>query len=391
MYQAWLNPVSMFVCLFLFAFFVLFAVDYIDTNLLDTKLYCVYFLSFSAYIFGALVDYRKKRKIKLIRYADTDNEKKYALELRWLFYVVAVFTLLHWYSSIAKYGLIGLFSSLMVTKFEDMETNNIFIQFSMISMFLSPYTLFYILKYRKWKSVYTLILIFTFLANLSYSRATLFWIFFLDMFVVIYYYQFQKNKKSVYKLLVLLGVATVLFISYFSSTQELLGKASDSSTAKFLGLPMSPGLTTMVSYFAGPLVSPYHYLRMNVQIPDLGFTLRFIYDHLSPFGISIDTASYMPEEFVPIPFAFNTTAIHYYILAEGGWLWVLIFFFFLGYIVDKAFWSFFRKGDRFTLMWLCFLSLLIFMSLRSYLFTFLCSIMYLGVLFIIKYINRVRL
>lgn len=392
LFQAWLNPISLFVCLFFFAFFVLFSVNYIDTKLLDAELYLLYFLSFFAYILGVLLAYNKHKGIKnILRTKELDNEKRYAREIRVLFYIVAIFTLLHWSRSIAQYGILGLFSALIVTKFEDMDTSNIFIMFSMISMFLSPYTFFYILKYKKWKTIYSLILLFTFIANLSYSRATLFWIFFLDIFVLVYYYQFNRIKKSPIKIIILVALALFLFGSYFSSTQEMLGKASDDTSSTFWGIPISASVATIITYFAGPLVSPYHYLRMNVDVPDFGFTLRLLYDRLSIIGINIDTEKYMPEEFVPIPFQFNTTAIHYYIFSEGGFIWVVLFFCILGFIVDKAYYSFQKRGDRFSLMWLCFLSLLLFMSLRSYLMTFLCALIYLIALFILKQINRIKL
>lgn len=386
LYKAWINPIGLFVCIFMLAFFSLFSVDYISLELLDGKLSLLYFISILFYLVGIVLGYRKhsKRK-KLNSLRGEDDNRIYSKEIHILFFIVFVFTLLHWANSFSRYGLLGLFSSLIVTKAEDMDTNNIYLQFSMISMLLSPYTLYYILKYKKWASAYTFILLFTFLANLSYSRATLFWILFLDLFVIVYHYQSQE-KKIGFKVPFFLGLAVLLFGSYFSSTQEMLGKASE-ITGSFLGVPMSSNITTMVTYLVGPLVSPFHYLGDNVDVPVFGFTLRILYDHLSPLGININSDTYMPVEFVPIPFDFNTTSIQYYIFREGGWLWTIVFFSFLGYIADKAYWTFKIMQNRFSLMWLCLLSLLLVMSIRSYLLTFLNILIFIIVLLFLQSLN----
>lgn len=386
LYKTYVNPCTLFLGIFEFAIFILYATDFFNINLISDKMWAIYILSFVAFILGITINRCshftiKKNNIK----CKSKIEQRYYLKEIWIIFIIALFaTGIYWIQTIRIYGINGILKSLM-TSYEVSNLNGIpvvVLYAKMLTLFLSPYVLNYIITYKERKLIYYCMIVFTFVANIAYTRDTLFYLVVLDGLVYAYTH-IKRNSKVSFKWVGYL-IAGIFALKFFSYTQSLLNKQFEVS-GHFLGVAMNSAFITIVSYFAGPIVSAGVYLKTLTNVPVGGYILRNFFSLINTFGIwKIDTDTYMPTDWVYIPFQFNTTSIQLYIYKEGGWLWIIFFFLLVGFIIDRAFINYIKKHSRYTLMLLIFLSLIMVMSIRSDMLTRLDMFIYILTLILLK-------
>lgn len=385
-YRTYVNPCTIFIGVFEFAFFMLFASDFINIKLITDKLWIIYLVSFFAFVMGIVLNRRYRFSINGKLYVDKGEKKEkkiYKKEIWIIFSLALVTTLIYWMQVVRMHGFSGIIRSLM-TSYEVANLGGmpvIILYVKMLTIFLSPYVLNYIIVYKEKKMIYYVMIAFTFIANIAYTRDALFYLAALDGFV--YAYTHIKNDSKIsfkWAGYLILGVIALKFFSY---TQSLLNKQFEVS-GHFLGIQMSGAMITIVSYFVGPLVSAGIYLNTLNNVPFLGYILRNFFAIMNMLGITnIDTDIYMPQEMVYIPFQFNTTPIQLYIFKEGGWIWLVLFFMAIGFIVDRTFVNYVKSHSRYTLMALIFWSLVLVMSIRSNMLTRLDMFVYILTLIVL--------
>ena len=392
MYHTYINPLVLFLGVFFFAFFIVFSIDFIRVDLITGDIWVLYIASFISF-FSGIILYRvvpigfPKRKIFEI---DEDAERKvYLKEIRTLFLLIFCATAIYWTQKLIANGVIGFFKYLLTTHENESIGGafTIILYIKMLTVFLSPYVVNYMVQYKDRSIKYFLIIIFTFMANIAYTRNVLFYIAILDILVLLYT-RLKENNRISFKWIFYVFVLVAAF-RFFSYTQSLFNKQL-SINGTFLGVKLSNPLVTIISYFTGPLVSTSLYSGNITNVPFLGYTLRCFRIIINGFGLkSLDTGSYMPQAWVYIPFKFNTTTLQLYILKEGGWVWVVLFFLFLGYISEKAYKNYRNNRSRYTLMLLILLSLLLITSIRSYIFTRLDMFIYSICVCVLVFLRRV--
>ena len=389
-YKTYANPIAFFVGVFFIAFFLLYSVDFISRDSLNDTIWVMYILSFVCFFLGILLSRNRRFRLghgEKLGYDSENEQVRYVKEILLLFVIAAIATLIYWMQAVRLHGISGFINSLLTTQ----ETDNlggmpvIILYIKMVTIFLSPYTLNYIIEYKIRKPIYFAILIFTFAANIAYTRNVLFYIALLDLFVFIYTH-IKENEKVSFKWILYIAVGVLAF-RFFSFTQTLLNKQFE-VRGTFLGTTISGPLVTVISYFTGPLISTGIYYTSIRDVPFLGYTFRNLLGFINSFGLAtIDTNIYMPQTWVYIPFKFNTTTIQLYIFKEGGWIWLVIFFIILGFLADRLFLNYRNNKSRYTLMLLSFVSLVLVTGIRSYIVTRLDMFFYCLILFIL-YISR---
>ena len=393
LYKTYINPLSVFIGTFCLGFFLLFSTDFFDTSLISGTTWIMYFVSFLCFIIGIIIQrflpLRIKHKSNTI-YSEEIEKNKYKNEIIVIFVFSLIATLVYWGHSIVTHGFSGFFMQLLTTKETEsasgLPTTILYIK--MLTIFLSPYVVFYIMKYKEKIPYYIGIVIFTFFANVAYTRNVLFYILILDLFVVVFFGAKRKKKIS-FKWIIYLVIGTGAF-RFFGYTQSLF-KKQFGLQGTFFGNKLSNSLLTIISYFAGPLISSGIYMQRIDDVPFLGFTFRSVLNLAKSFGLlALDTNAYMPTEFVYIPFKFNTCTIQLYIMKEGGWIWFIIFFIIIGYIADRAFWNYRRSKSRYAMMGLIFIALLLITSIRSYMLTRLDMFIYIITLLLLMVARRIK-
>ena len=330
----------------------------------------------------------KTHNTKKREYNISNEKEKYKKEIWCIFIVCGIATGLYWSQAFVKHGLSGFLRGLLTTQ----EVENlggfsvVILYFKMLTVFLSPYVLNYIIQYKERKPLYILIVIFTFVSNIAYTRNILFYIALLDLFVYIYTHINFKSKISL-KWVLYTSIGVVAF-RFFSYTQNLFNKQYNVQ-GTFLGSVLPSPVVTAISYFTGPVVSTSVYYDQITDVPLLGYTFRNFLSLINNFGLfHIDTDTYMPQTWVYIPFKFNTTTIQLYIIKEGGWIWFIIFFFILGYIADSVFSSYLKSKSRYAMMLLVLVSLVLVTSIRSYILTRLDMFIYCFLLFFLYFSRK---
>ena len=393
-YGFFISPLTIFIGVFSIGFAFLFGSSFIDYSLIDERTALIYILSFCFFVVGTFFYgffARIRKNTYIVRKKQPFTKKKYKISIYVLFLIVLIATSLYWIACAKSLGTSNLFMSILETK--EIESiagfPTILLYLKMISVFLSPYVVFYIIKYNDYSVKLFLIVIFTLLANIAYTRMSLFYVIALDLFVFIY--AKEKPKKKSFKKTILTGtcvVATLIISLYiFSFTQALLNKTFNINGQLF-GMKIDNSTATIISYFSGPIVSSRVYLDEMTSIPKLGYTLRSFKSLINMFGADFDTSSYFPEKWVYIPFKFNTASIQFYIFGEGGFLWLCIFFFAFGAISSGVFIHFKNNKDPFSLMILAIISLVLFFSIRGYLFTRLDVFIFVVITFILYVMGK---
>jgi oligosaccharide repeat unit polymerase len=395
LYKNGINPLFLFIGNFTFSFFILYSVDFIIKDI-STWLAVIYFISFVCFILGIFLS-RLLIPIGKNSIGDSKHDiprNVYQREIKILFFITLTSTLIYWSQTVSRFGLNNLFSNLLTS--HEMENlsgaSSLILYAKMITVFLSPFTLNYMIKYKDKNYFYFIVLLFTFVANISYTRNVLFYILLLDVLVIIYSRETKKKSINIHSLFkyVLIVLTSIGAIRFFTFTQELFNKEFEIS-GSFLNLEVSPSIATVISYYVGPLVSTEIYLSNTNNVPFLGFTFRNFIDLMAIFGINIDTISYSGQSWVYIPFKFNTSTIHYYIYSEGGILWTIIFFIILGLLADYTYRKFKSYQDTNALMGLILISLILITSIRSYILTRLDILIYIVLLLMLVLLRKVRL
>ena len=379
-YKSYINPLSIFLGVFLMGFLLLYSSDFINYDIISWKMKTAYLVSFVCYIIGIIMSqiYSHKNKDHDLGSAIENEDKTYyQQEINILFIIVLIATLIYWAACIRIYGTSGLFSNLLSSK----EVDNIN-GLPIIILYLKMISIFFFLEKKPY---YWIVFVFTFLANIAYTRNTIFYIIILDLMVYAYSRPINKTKQS-FKWMVYVIIAYIAF-RFFSYTQVLFNKEF-AVEGTVMGIAINSAILTVVSYFAGPLVSASLYLDQIKDVPFLGYTLRNLFGIFNMFGAGIDTSVYQPDFWVMIPFKFNTAAIQFYILKEGGWIWLVIFFIIIGFLFDWIYWKYKRCYGKTRIMLLSFLSLVLILSVRGYLMNRLDMFIYLIVLLILYFLNN---
>lgn len=394
------SPNNIFLGMFFLAFCILKAVNFIDSRLISSETTLIYLLSFGFFLMGSSIykialEMSGKSQITISNKKKDKDKKEYWKEIKVLFFLMLVSTIIYIYRIVSSYGLSGLLSSIISAQ-RDVVFKNVsplFQYLNFISLFLSPYCFNYLIKFKDNKKRCIIIILATILTNVAYTRNVIFYILVLD--ILVYLFSSNREKKGINLnwikyILVILG----LFL-FFSYTQSLFNKEVDAS-ATLLGIPISPSITTIIAYSVGPLVSTSVYLNSYRYVPFLGFSLRNFRALLSilPF-FSFETENYMPVEFVNIPIRFNTTTMQYYIYTEGGWIWLCVFYLLYGVIITSVYYKYKRTNSDLCFMVFVILMLVLIFSIREYLFIRLDVFVFFLILIIIdlkdKFLVRDRI
>ncbi len=299
--------------------------------------------------------------------------------------------LLYYIGGISFFGLTGFLKAIFLMQETEIVSGygvlgKILLYVKNIGIFLSPYALLYMLKYKEKKLKIYVLLIIILVATISYTRNSLAYYLIIDIFVYLYYKQKEVKKLEV-KTIIAIVLLIIIFGNIFSYSQNLLNKVFDVS-GNFIGMPVSSRIATLIAYFCGPLISTDIYIKSIPNIPFLGYTLRNVYDFLELLGIKYDTVKYASQDFVYIPFKFNTSTIQYYIYAEGGYIWTIIYFFSLGIVTASSWKNYYKKQDSLSLIFLSFISLLLVTMIRSYILMRLDVLIFLAIYGILKIRNE---
>ena len=382
-YKNLFNPVTLFLCNRLFALSILFSCDFInhDISLLTWVIYCLSFISFSM---GVLVDFSLKIKQSILHGSEQliRNVKQ---RQRHIIVVLSIMffggLIIYWGNGINRYGLEGLIINILVLYQEDIlgDAPPFILYMKFISIFLSPYLLDYIFRYKEYNKKYFLIIVVTFLANLCYTRNIMLYILALDFFVFL---QYKKRKKNAYKFkdVFIFFIGIICVLEYFSYTQGSLNKTFD-VTGNFGEFSVNETFATVISYYVGALVSTSYYIAQEITTPFMGFTLRPLESIFNLVGAGLDVNSYAEQDFVFIPFKYNTATIDYYIYQEGGMLWIIIFFSFLGFLSSRIYRKCHMQQGPVYVLGNAYISILLLFSVRSYLMMQAFSFAYIFVLF----------
>lgn len=393
-----INPLFLFVGVFVFAFFLLNASDFI-TNSISSKTKSIYVSSIVAFIFGLafriLMKKKHQNKYRQEPCASNINDRKHWSIIKTLSFLYIAALFIYFLSGVITYGFASFFQYILILYPDEVvkqlgSIGTLVLYLKMIGMFLSPYALSYILFYKTKQVRLWILIVFTLVGSISYTRNILFYTILLDVFVFIYY---ARNKASNFKFAKSFKMITIsLGLGYFFLyTQSLFNKVLKVS-GSLLGIPITSGLVTIIAYFCGPLVSTSTYLESSPEIPMLGFTLRNLYNLLDVFGTNFNTLIYSGLDFIYIPFKFNTATMQYYNFSEGGHFWLILFYFMLGMWSASIWIQYYKKKDALSLVMLSFTSVLLVTSIRSYILTRLDVLVFLVIYFIlsVSYNKKIR-
>lgn len=378
-YRQYINPLTIFIGVHLVAFSLLYGSDFFDTTMITIKMLSIYIISYGCFCIGIFLSSIRERKRQYLLINDKNNNEKRKHQKRIDICASILFlaTLLYWSKCVLYFDKGQFFRQLLYLRELPKMTGGItfLLYLKMISIFLSPYVLYYIIFYNEKRLKYYLIIALTLFSNLAYTRNVIFYIVILDIFVIVFSRENKKSRFSFKKLVLCLGVVFGVY-KFFTYTQSAFNKQGTVS-GNIFGYKVSEALVTVVSYFSGALVSAGSYIEMITDTPFLGNTLRMLYSVLNIFGANVDIDVYQPVEWVYIPFRYNTAAIQFYIFSEGGWIWTVIFFFMLGYLFDTVF-RWYKRTKCFTSMSaVCFVALLAVISVREYVLVRLDMLIYL--------------
>ena len=397
LYGQFLNPISIFPGIQIIALLFLFGSDFINRNLIDSKTYAIYLVSIICYLLGTLLSFIYKSK----REGVVSNYNQKALRLHdlelyqgWISFlgiILLVSSLMYWGLLIRLYGVNDFFHNMLFYKSSDSSLSmpNSVLYLKMVSVFLSPFTLCYIVSFKRYSIKNYLVLALTYVCNIGYTRNVLVYLIILDLAVLAYSRNKGKERLPIRKVLYL--VAFISFFSFFNYTQSSFNKVLGFEGSVF-GNSINSAWVTIISYLSGPLVSTSLYFDIIHNTPVLGHTFRNLINMFSGFIPNIDTTVYQPTQFVYIPFSFNTATLQYYIFSEGGWLWTVLFFIILGFFNDYIFSLYKSTRSISSLMLLSFLTLLSVLSIREYILVRLDMLIYLLllVLFWLKETGRFK-
>ncbi|WP_195514515.1 O-antigen polymerase [Enterococcus sp. 1001283B150225_161107_E12] len=209
------------------------------------------------------------------------------------------------------------------------------------------------------------------LVNISVKRNVLFYIVIYNL--VIYLFNNANKKKSILKIkeLVLLSISSFGSIYIFQFLQKKLNKESLLFKPEIFFIPISTSFATSLLYYIGNPISFSIYMSdisdYSKQVPFLGITFRFVYKIIyGLFGKTYDD-SFLALKFVNTPYPFNTTFSQYYIYLEGGILWLIVFYFLLGFFSIRSYLLFIQRKDYISLVNLSFILVFMIFSIREYL------------------------
>jgi len=372
------NPIMSFVGVQLISLLLLYGSSFINISIITPRVLCIYFISFICYTLGCVLGSRPKNyEINQYEMIREDDEQDYQFKIVLLGMILLISTLIYWSACIDSFGMGSFFQQLLHTKPSEntIAVSNIVLYFKMISLFLSPYVLFFIIKYRNKRIINYFILILTFVSNIAYTRNVLFYIVILDLFVIVYSRSNNGKKRSIKRWFLLIAIIIAMFW-FFSYTQTEFNKQFIIDGTIF-GRNVNGGFLTIVSYFSGGMSTVGLYLEDIANTPFLGHTFRTLIGFLSPLGFSMNTALYQPTQWVYIPFQYNTSSMQYYIFSEGGWLWTIVFFLLFGFAHTKVYYWYINKKSFSGILFLCFFSLMSVLSVREYIMVRLDSFIYL--------------
>lgn len=207
--------------------------------------------------------------------------------------------------------------------------------------------------------------------NISVRRNVLFYLIIFNLFIYLYFIQSKKLRKIDLKKFIPIILSLGTLISFFQYMQKSLNKETMILKPEIFSIPVSSNIINALLYYIGNPQSFSQYLEENNGIVNnvffLGASLRFPYKMLSiPLGLDFDD-TFLEMNFVNIPYLFNTTFSQYYVYIEGGIIWVIILYFFIGFVSSRFFVKYTKSNNFITLMWLSFITLCLFFSVREYL------------------------
>ena len=207
--------------------------------------------------------------------------------------------------------------------------------------------------------------------NISVRRNVLFYLIIFNLFIYLYFIQSKKLRKIDLKKFIPIILSLGTLISFFQYMQKSLNKETMILKPEIFSIPVSSNIINALLYYIGNPQSFSQYLEENNGIVNnvffLGASLRFPYKMLSiPLDLNFDD-TFLEMNFVNIPYLFNTTFSQYYVYIEGGIIWVIILYFFIGFVSSRFFVKYTKSNNFITLMWLSFITLCLFFSVREYL------------------------
>lgn len=384
-YDNYISPFSIFLGNFFLAFVIFYSVDFIDQNI---SLFATIIIvtSIIAFIFGTFIAMLQCKKF--IKRGDIYKSLTIVKESGIGINDIKIFRLFFWISLVGYiYFLYIIHTNIGIGRVlkdpvllnysyynKDLSFNSLPLYMMKISMINSMFILVYILKYRC-KKISIYVMYFLEIAmNISVKRNTLIYIIALNFFVFTYYNSGKikssvnsilKNTKKPTKIAILILVLAVSAY-YFSATQKALNKEL-TTQGTILGIKLPNSIITIITYYVANFKSFDIYLANNIHhIPMLGITFRFLYKILAGFKFVDYDDSFLTLQFVPVPEMFNTTLAQLYIYFEGGFIWVMLFYAFIGYVATLLYFKYLKYRSEITLMYLSLISTILLFSIREY-------------------------
>lgn len=370
-YHDYINPLSMLIGVFFVAFSLFYASDFIYHDLRTNTIW-VFISSFLAYILGLY--FTQKIRINSVRtQGDTSNgrfEKIVHLQIVQVGWIITIYIIVVSLVVVVKevgfHEFVQRIIFIREEKYSEISfLYRIAIYLKRVMYVLSAMAINYAIKYKEKKCFCFALALVNIVLLLSYTRQVLIYGVIIDALTIYFSVNRTNQNKKTTKRKILYVLIAGLMVWFFVSSQEKLNKIYEVSGA-IAGKEVSQAIVTLVSYFMGTIKSTDIYLSM--ERPSLPFvaTLRWIYEITG-----VNTSKYLGQEFVNIPFSYNTSTFQYYLYQEAGIVWVILASFLLAVIFSGIY----RKtkenecADNLVLrsllmMWLC-------LSIRCYMVLYL--------------------
>lgn len=389
LYTKNLNPLSAWVGIWGVATFLYINSDFISHNLAFKSVF-IYVSGFAFFVIGVLFNYlvygkRLSKEASNCYYLKAKQTEKTILDkiinFGFWFAVIDLLFLLVFVG--AKVGILRFFSAMIHYYESDFSPGGflnifytLFLYSKRVLICFSLLCVIYVIRYRQKVLRSFITILINILICISYSRTLIFYL--IVLIAICAYFSISDEKGIKFRHILFVLLTLLFFYFYFTYSQNELNKMFGFN-GTVLGLPLSDSAITFLSYFIGTFKSSDFYLEtMSTPYPLIG-TLRFVYEL---FGVN--TTKYFTQDFVNIPFMYNTANIQFYLYYEGGFIWLIFALFIFGFLASKAFLTYEKNKGALDVVLVSMVFLGIFFSIRSYMIIYLDYLLPLLTVFALK-------
>lgn len=368
------TPFSIFLCNYFLCLTLFFGSSFVNKDISHSG-WLILSISLVVFVLGNILYISMPKKKKEFRGYNQDKIRSILFKFSQATFILSLLGFISYLIVIQQ--KVGLLNTILDPNLLNLAISEDTISINMISLIFfklsfpnSGILLLQYLEFGKSKKI-LFYWIISVLINISVKRNVLFYIVIYNL--VIYLFNNANKKKSILKIkeLVLLLISSVGSIYIFQFLQKKLNKESLLFKPEIFFIPISTSFATSLLYYIGNPISFSIYMSeisdYSKQVPFLGITFRFIYKIIyGLFGKTYDD-SFLALKFVNTPYPFNTTFSQYYIYLEGGILWLIVFYFLLGFFSIRSYLLFIQRKDYISLVNLSFILVFMIFSIREYL------------------------